>query len=285
MTTRKLARTARTIVARLSCRRRNYRPWQHGVGKTDTLRLTRAALLLGGLASLLAAGCATPGPLHVYTLNSAQQAAVHDAAGDAPAADVPDFLDAGETVTGLAYDPFTDHFFLRLAPGNRIRVVDRPARAVKREFEAEGAPATGGGDLAVRPRDGHIFLTHPTEPALIELNRFGKFVRSIPLAALAGPPAGVALDSARDQLLVLAAGNESRVTVHDLEGRLVATIAFDRPVAAGALGYDAERRELYAPLRDGGAVGVFGEDGRMRRTLSFSAKFLDVGPRSFLRMF
>ncbi len=253
-----------------------------------TTRKSRQWIAIGAVLSAVAlgaAGCATPGPLHVYTIGSTLQTTVRDVAGDAPAADVPDFLDAGETITGFAYDPFTDHFFLRLAPGNRIRVVDRPARAVKREFEAEGAPATGGGDLAVRPRDGHIFLTHPSEAALIELNRFGKFVRSIPLATPAEPPVGVAFDSARDQLLVLAAGNRARVTVHDLDGRLIATIALDRPVAAGALGYDAERRELYAPLRDGGAVGVFGEDGRLRRTLPFSAAFLDVGPRSFLRMF
>lgn len=253
-----------------------------------TTRKSPQWIAIGAVLSAVACGgggCATPGPLHVYTIGSTQQTTVRDVAGDAPAADVPDFLDADETITGLAYDPFTDHFFLRLAPGNRIRVVDRPARAVKREFEAEGAPATGGGDLTVRPRDGHIFLTHPSEPALIELNRFGKLVRSIPLAAPAGPPAGVALDSAHDQLLVLTGDSASRVTVHDLEGRLVATIALDRPVAAGALGYDAERRELYAPLLDGGAVGVFGEDGRLRRALAFPAKFLDVGPRSFLRMF
>lgn len=246
---------------------------------------SNAASLWAGLAALLVAGCATPGPLHTYTIAPAQPTIVHDFVGDAPAAEVPDFLAAGETITGFAYDPFTDHFFLRLAPGNRMRVVDRPARAVKREFEAEGTPATGGGDLAVRPRDGHLFLTHPSEPALLELNRFGKLIRSLPLATLAGPAAGVAFDAARDRLLVLAGGHEPHVTVHDLDGRLIATIALDRPVAAGALGYDAEQRELYAPLADARAVGVFSEEGKLRRTLPLPAAFLDVGPRSFLRMF
>src|SRR5471032_2047214 len=138
-----------------------------------TTRKLAARLLLAAALCALAlggGGCATPGPLHVYSLASPTAPDIADR-GPEPALDVPSFLAAGETVTGFAYDPFTDHFFLRLAPGNRIRVVDRPARAVKREFVVSGLPATGGGDLAVRPRDGHIFLVHPTEPMVIELTR------------------------------------------------------------------------------------------------------------------
>jgi len=233
------------------------------------------------LACLLGGGCATPGPLHVYSLASPTAETIADS-GPAPAADVSSFLAPGETVTGFAYDPFTDHFFLRLAPGDRIRVVDRPARAIKREFTAERTPTTGGGDLAVRPRDGHLFLTHPTEPTLIELNRFGKFVRMLSLAGLTGPAAGVAFDTARDRLLLLAS---SRVTVHDLDGKLLATIPLDRPVAPCALGFDSDQRELYAPLADRSAVGVFGEDGHWRRSLLLTTGLVDVGPRSYLRMF
>jgi hypothetical protein len=252
-----------------------------------TTRKLMAALLAGalGAGSLGLMGCATSGQLHVYRVSTAEPAVVHDAAEGLAAAEVPAFLEPGETITGFAYDPFTDHFFLRLAPGDRLKVIDRPARAVKREFAAEHTPSTGGGDLAVRPRDGHLFLTHPSEAALIELNRFGNFVRTVPLATLARHPAGVAFDSIRDRLLVLASVTELRVTAHSLDGQLLATITLDRPIAAGALGYDAELRELYAPLRDGDAIGVFAEDGRLRRTLPLAADFLDVGPRSFLRMF
>jgi hypothetical protein len=245
-----------------------------------------AAHLLSAIAALAVAGCATPGPLHVYSLASTQAAAVADTRADAAAAEVPDFLASDETVTGLAYDPFTDHFFLRLAPGNRIRVIDRPARAIKRELELEGVPATGGGDLAVRPRDGHLFLTHPSEAVLIELNRFGKFVRSVSLAALEVAPQAVAFDSTREQLFVLSGGGaDQRVTAYDLAGKILTTLRLDRAIAAGALGFDPERRELYAPLADARSVGVFGEDGHLRRTIPLAAKFLDVGPRAFLRMF
>ncbi len=247
----------------------------------------KSALLSGTFVVffLVLTGCATPGQLHLYRVTAAAPAVIHDTADGVAAAEVPSFLEAGETLTGFAYDPFTDHFFLRLAPGDKIRVVDRPARAVKREFTAERTPATGGGDLAARPRDGHLFLTHPREPALIELNRFGNFARVLPLATVAGNPDGVAFDSIRDRLLVLANATEPRVTVHNLDGQLLATITLDREIAAGALGYDPEARELYAALRGGDAIGVFGEEGRLRRTLPLAANFIDVGPRSFLRMF
>lgn len=230
-------------------------------------------------------GCATPGPLHVYTIAPGQPAVVRDSSSEAPTVDVPDFLADGETITGFAYDPFTDHFFLRLTPGNRIRVVDRPARAVKREFKVAELSTAGGGDLAIRPRDGHVFALEPVERAVVEFTRLGEFLRRITLDGLPGAATGVAYDSARDRLLVLAGGGESRVNIYDPDGRMLATVALDRSVASGALGYDAGQRELYAPLAGGGMVGVFGEDGRMRRTRPLPAEWLDVGPRSFLRMF
>src|SRR5476649_2756664 len=94
-------------------------------------RLAMAALTGGAFGG---AGCATPGALHVYSLASAAHETVHDT-GPEGATDVPSFIAPDEILTGLAYDPFTDHFFLRLAPGNHFRVVDRPARTIKREFK------------------------------------------------------------------------------------------------------------------------------------------------------
>ena len=230
------------------------------------------------------AGCATPGPLHVYTVAATQSSSIADH-GEAIAVEVSDFLAASETLTGFAYDPFTDHLFLRLAPGNRFRVVDRPAHAVKREFTAEDVPTTGGGDLAVRPRDGHVFLVQAGESVVIELTRFGKFVRTIALAA-AGPPLdGIAYDTVRDQMLVLNGGATARVTSHDLDGRFVAEVWLTEPVSLGSLGFDSEKREFYVPLPGGHTVGVFAESGKLVRTIPVPAVFVDVGPRSFLRLF
>src|ERR1700690_1398515 len=94
-------------------------------------RLARAAALT--CVAFGGAGCATPGALHVYSLASTAHETVRDT-GPEGAVDMPSFVAPNEILMGLAYDPFTDHFFLRLAPGNHFRVVDRPARAIKREF-------------------------------------------------------------------------------------------------------------------------------------------------------
>ena len=240
-------------------------------------------------AALGLGGCATPGPLHLYTVSAASPATVSDSGGDA----TPTFLAAGETLLGLAYDPFTDYFFLRLAPGDRFRVVDRPARAVKREFSvpALAAAPLRAGDLAIRPRDGHLFAAHPTAPAVVELNRFGQLVRTLPLATHSVPPSALAFDTVRDHLLALGgdSGPRPRVTTHDPAGAVLSTVVLDRAVTPTSLAYDSVKRELYAPLADEPALGVFDDQGRLLRALPFgtpaTAPFLDVGPRSFLRLY
>ncbi len=248
---------------------------------------------------LLLAGCATPGPLHLYVPSSASPAVIRDVTLDntsVPPADIPGFLAEDDTLIGFAYDPFTDHFFLRLAPGDRFRVVDRPARAIKREFTvaslATAAPHRGG-DLAIRPRDGHVFAAHPTQPAVVEFNRFGVLVRTLPLATLNAPPAALAFDPVRDRLLALSGGDLARVTTHDLSGQRLSSISLDRDVTFAALAYDPEKRELYAPLLREPALGIFDESGHLVRTLPNPAptssvptsRYFDLGPRSFLRLF
>ena len=230
------------------------------------------------------AGCATPGGLHVYSLASTAHETVHDS-GPEGAADMPSFVAPNETLMGFAYDPFTDHFFLRLAPGNHFRVVDRPARAIKREFNVAELPATGGGDLAIRPRDGHVFALVPAESAVVEVTRYGEFVGKIPLEKIGGPPRGVAFDAAEDRLLILHGDSSAQISGHAPDGRQLSRVALDRVIAGDWLAFDSEKREFYAPLAGGESVGVFGEDGKFRRELPLHATLLDVGPRSFLRMF
>ena len=260
------------------------------VSETTRKNIPRVSLPIALVALAFGAGgCATPGPLHLYTAVAPTPTIVHDAGSDATTAEVPSFLEKGDTLVGFAYDPFTDHFFLRLAPGDRFRVVDRPARAIKREFTVAALAATRQGDLAIRPRDGHVFAPHPTDAAVIEFNRFGEFIRTLPLATLNTPPAALAFDTARDQLLVLSGGDLSRVTTHDLNGQRVKSVALDRDVSLTALAYDPEKRELYAPLSLEPALGVFDEKGHLLRTVPLRADsattLFDVGPRSFLRLF
>jgi len=242
------------------------------------LALVLSAVAFGG------GGCATPGALHLYSLPNATATSVADT-GAKNVADTPSFIKDGETVIGFAYDPFTDHFFLRLAPGDAIRVVDRPARAIKREFKLAQLGMSGGGDLAIRPRDGHVFAALPGEPTLVEFTRYGDYVGKITLEKIAGGARGVALDAGQNRLLILAGDSPVQVAVHTPDGRQASVFALDRAIAPGCLAFDSEQRELYAPLAGGTALGVFGEDGRFRRELPLRAPFFDVGPRSFLRMF
>ena len=245
------------------------------------------------LAFLLCSGCATPGPLHIYTAAPTPSAPLRDLDRDTAAlGEIPSFVAADETLLGFAYDPFTDHFFLRLAPGDRFRVVDRPARAIKRDFTVPSlalASPVAGGDLAIRPADGHVFAAHPTQPAVVEFNRFGQLIRTLPLATLTAPPSALAFDTARNRLLALSGGDLPRITVHDLSGQRLSSFALDRDVTLAALAYDSEKREFYAPLAREPAVGIFNEQGHHLRTLPLApaapSPFLDVGPRSFLRLF
>jgi hypothetical protein len=246
-----------------------------------------ARLLAWSIAILVAGGCATPGTLHLYSISRANLTAVHDSGGHG-ARKAPSFIDANENLVGFAYDPFTDHFFLRLSPGDRIRVVDRPAQAVKREFKIEVAPARGGDDLTIKPGNGHVFLSIPLESRVLEITRLGKIVRVITLENSPAFVRGIAYDAGRDVLCVLHGNPATRITRYDLRGRETQSIVVSRELA-GPLAFDSERREFYAPisaaLGSSGRVGVFDEDGRLVRSLDLPADYIDVGPRSLVRVF
>lgn len=242
-----------------------------------------ALVLLLGVAAALLAGCATSGPLHVYAVAGATAEEIHDR-GAGTSASVSSFLQDEERITGFAYDPFTDHFFLRLEPGNEIKVVDRPARAIKRAFTIEGAPREGGGDLAIRPRDGHVFLLHPRQPVVLETSRLGQLRNTIPLAGLKSPASGLAFDPVNNELLVLHSDGR-RVSRHTTDGTERDAVTLGR-AAGGSLAYDSARREFYAPLRDEAVtIGVFDASGKLVRTEAATGRFVDVGERSFVRVF
>ena len=233
------------------------------------------------LAALALAGCATPGPLHVYSLGTVDAQRIADR-GAPGSAEVPSFLESDDALTGFAYDPYTDHFFLRLAPGNRIRVVDRPARKIKREFDLE-ADSTGG-DLAVRPLTGHMYLLQTGQTSVLEVTRLGKTVRTLALQNVNGVPAAVAFDPKQDHLLVLAADRRT-VTAHNLQGERVRATTLAH-AAGTSLAFDATSRCFYATTdQPEGGIAVFDESGKLIRTEPSPARFVDVGPRSLVRIF
>ncbi len=242
-----------------------------------------------GLA-LVSGGCSTPGPCHAYLFCPAKEACVRDLnpLEPTPMAEIPAFVKKREHVTGLAYEPYTDHLYIRLSPGNRVRVVDRPARKIKREITVARL-GPGGHDFAIRSRDRHFFFSAPDSPAILEANLEGKFKNHIPLEGLAQPVWGVALDKSTGEILILATEYADLVRRHGPDGRLHSQLRLEQSVRGVSLDYDPEARLYYACLADGSAIGVFDEHGRLRRALPADASsretFIAVGPRSLLRLF
>lgn len=245
--------------------------------------------LVAAFAGILcgAAGCSTPGPNHAYLARFSEQPII-DVRPGYPDVPVPTYLSLFKELYGIAYDPFTDHLFLRTAPGNFVQVIDRPARKIKRTFTVPGLPP-GPGDLAIRSRDRHLFFVHPALPAIVETTLYGVTVRTIILEDIQSPPAGIAYDQKRNHLLILQGGDLSRVATYDLSGKRISGVALDRNVRLTSLAYDSIAAEFYVPLRDEAAVGIFGADGRFLRRLTASNgdthDYVDVGERSLIRMF
>lgn len=248
------------------------------------------AILLAALVgvALCGVGCSTPGPNHTYVAATGD-APILDFAAGAPSAKIPSCLFSANELYGIAYDPFTDHLFLRTSPGNFIRVIDRPARAIKYDFTAEGLPAKGGGDLAIRSSDRHLFFVHPTEPVLVETTLRGKHMRDIKLEGLCEPPFGVAYDQKLDRFFVLTGGDLAKITTCSLAGKRLGAVGLDRCVLLTSLAFDSVAREFYVPLRDESAIGVFDLKGNLVRSIPVPSTqnrdHVDVGPRSLIRLF
>ena len=232
-------------------------------------------------------GCSTTGPTHAYLAGRAEDP-IADLLPGMPDADIPSHLISVNELYGITYDPFTDHLFLRISPGNFVRVIDRPARKIKRSFFVKDLPP-GRGDLAIRSSDRHLFFVHPTLPVILETTLYGHSVRTITLGNVQGPPAGVAYDQKNDRLLILEGGDLAHVSTFDLAGKRLGSVALDHNVRLVSLAYDSSAAEFYVPLLDQPAIGIFDTQGHLLRTLSEpdgnAHDFVDVGQRSLLRLF
>lgn len=240
-----------------------------------------ACVTLGG------AGCSTPGPNHTY-LGSRAEDPIIDRLPGTPEARIPTFLNGVVELYGIAYDPFTDHLFLRILPGNFVRVIDRPAGKIKRSFQVPGL-TPGAGDLAIRSIDRHLFFVQADRPELLETTLTGQTVRTIPLQGLQTVPRGVAYDQKHDRLFILQEGPRALITTYDLSGKPTGGITLDRGVRPTSLAFDSVAGEFYVPLSDQPAVGVFNLQGRFLRQIDTASgqshDYVDVGPRSLIRMF
>lgn len=269
----------------------------HAFGLTAPARRAKPKALFRGFVALgllgLAlglAGCSTPGPSHAYLYSPALGPTIRDInpLDGAESSNVVAFVDGGEQVLGLAYEPYTDHLYIRIFPGNRIRVIDRPAGKVKREIHVPSLPL-GGHDFAIRSVDRHFFFTDPTAPALIEVDLAGNLEGYIKLEGLDQPVWGVAHDQVSGELLILASETTDRIRRHGTDGALRSELKLERAVRGLSLAYDPVERLSFASLDDGSAIGVFDDRGRLVRSLPrpdpSRETFIGIGPRSLLRLF
>ncbi len=257
---------------------------------TTRKRAPVARITLVAAATFLAfgaAGCSTPGPTHAYLASRAEDPII-DLLPDTPSAEVPTYLESVNELYGIAYDPFTDHIFIRSFPGDYIRVIDRPAKKIKRGFLVKGLPP-GPGDLTIRSSDRHLFFAHPKRPEVVETTLYGEIVRTITLEDTQTPPSGIAYDQKNDRLLILQSGSPVRVDTYTLSGQRLDGVVLDHDVRQVSLAYDSDKAEFYAPLRGQAAVGIFNLQGHLLRTLTNPSAsnfdYVDVGQRSLLRLF
>jgi len=243
-------------------------------------------LLLGGL--LLSSGCATRGPTHVY-LTTAASPAVHDL-GPSPAR-IADAVKSGEQALGLAYDFNTDHLFVRIAPAQFIRVIERPSGKILREMKLPRAlQATASADLAIRSSDRHLFAVHPDGRSVVELTLFGATIRRVELSGLAGSIRGLAYDQRGGRLLILSAtADRGQVGAVSPDGNVTYYVTLAAAVSPVSLGYDSDAQHYFVPLADGRSLGEFDAAGNLLSTRAQDGAdaitAIDAGPRSLVRVF
>jgi hypothetical protein len=234
---------------------------------------------------LFLSGCATSGPNHVY-LTTAGSASVRDLGP--PAARLAGIVRPDEQAVGLAYDFNTDHLFVRIAPANVIRVIERPSGKILRELPLpRELQADQPSDLAIRSGDRHLFAVHPDGQSVVELTLFGDLVRRLELTGLDGRIGGLAFDQQAGRLLVLSARSPARVGFVGPGGNVTYYVTFNAAVNAVSLGYDSDAQHCFVPLADGSSLGEFDSTGRLVATHPAGGPItaLDAGARSFVRVF
>lgn len=248
-------------------------------------------------------GCATSGPNHIY-LTTGSSSAVHDLGP--PPANVSNVLQPGEQAVGLAYDFNTDHLFVRIAPAQVIRVIERPSGKILREMPLPdnlpedkvvgtntGPAGAGNGvssaDLAIRSSDRHLFAVHPNGKSVVELTLFGEFVRQMELAGLTGTLRGLAYDQRSNRLLVLSTGTDQpRIGAVASDGHVTYYVTLAGAVSPVSLGYDSAAGHFFVPLADGQTLGEFDANGTLTASHlvpNGTITAIDAGARSLVRVF
>lgn len=237
---------------------------------------------------MLLAGCATRGPNHIY-LTTTTSRAVHDLGASRTL--IANAVNSGELALGLAYDFNTDHLFVRIAPAQVIRVIERPSAKILREMKLPVVlHASASADLAIRSRDRHLFAVHPDGRSVVELTLYGETIRRVELTGLTGPINGLAYDQRGNRLLILSAARD-RVQVGAVtpDGNVTDYVTLAAAVSPVSLGYDSDAQHCFVPLADGRSLGEFDAAGNLAATHQTDTAgvitAVDAGPRALVRVF
>lgn len=250
-------------------------------------RGSRLVLLLA--AVLLAGGCATQGPTHLYLAGAGSAPVFDRGLADGADDELPGLLAAEDQVIGLGYDYNTDYIWLRLAPGDRLVAIKRAIREVwyrydlPPEFAVDGAASL---DLAVRSFNRMVYAAMPEPGSVGKITRYGKVLGTLRPGDTTRPIGGLAWDQANDRLLVLYA-DTGEVVAHEGETTAVATVRLHAYLDPSTLAYDSNRERYYVPLSGGRELGEFDATGQLigRLPLPAAGVAIDAGQRSLVRVF
>lgn len=241
------------------------------------------------LTALLMGGCATRGPMHLYSAHAGSHPVEDHALESGPDDQLVGLLEPDAVVVGLGYEFNTDYIWLRLAPGDRLIAIKRGVRerwydyTLPPEFRL---PTDVSGDLAVRAFNRMVYVAMAEPGAVSRVSRYGDVREIIRPGDTGRRIGGLAWDQVNDRLLVLYA-DRAEVVAYTTEMEPIEAVRFEVEVRATTLAYDSNRQRYYVPLAAEGWLGEFDATGRLLNRLPFprAGASIDAGQRSVVRMF
>ena len=252
--------------------------------------MSKALLTLLAVCTLLL-GCATRGPMHLYSAVDGEQP-VRDRALEVGGNDeLVGFLESSDRVVGLGYEFNTDYIWLRIAPGNRLITIKRGFRELWYDYTLPDSfllDDAASGDLAVRSFNRMVYVAMAKPGLVAKVERYGDVNEVIQPGASERAIGGLAWwDQVNDRLLILYAEGSPEIVVYDNDTDAVGHVTLDAPVRATTLAYDSNRQRYYVPLAEAGWLGEFDANGHLIDRLPFPdpEASIDAGQRSAVRIF
>jgi hypothetical protein len=234
-------------------------------------------------------GCATRGPMHLYSAGDGALP-IHDQGLETGTDNaLGGFLQPGDRVIGLGYEHNTDYIWVRLAPGNRLLTIKRGIQELWYDYSLPDAfllPPESTGDLAVRSFNRMVYAVMSEPGTIGKVTRYGEVLETFRPDDHSAEIGGLAWDQVNDLLLVLYSAT-GEVAAYAKETQVVSRVQLDAAINAMTLAYDSNRARFYVPLAEPGWVGEFDAEGQLLARLPWPKGMtaMDAGQRSLIRLF